>query len=84
MYRKTITGILALEVEVARVFDDALLETKISRKEFLRYMLGIVLVVVGISNFIAALRGIITTNQTTTPHITDKKTSGFGASKFGV
>ena len=83
MYRKTITGILALEVEVARVFDDALLETKISRKEFLRYMLGLILVVIGVNNFITALRGIIT-KQTTPPQLVEKKTSGFGASKFGV
>ncbi len=69
---------------MARVFDDALLETKISRKEFLRYMLGIVLVLVGVGNFISALRGIFITAHPATQQLAEKKPSGFGASKFGV
>lgn len=68
---------------MARVFDDVLLKREISRKEFLRYMLGLALVIFGVSNFLAALRRVILQQNKHTEIIPAETTHGFGASKFG-
>lgn len=60
-----------------------LLKEEVTRKQFLRYALGLIVAVIGINNLIMNIQkwksspGTITPEQTTKP-------SGFGTSKFGV
>ena len=61
-----------------------LLKEEVTRKQFLRYTLGLVVAVVGINNLIMNIQkwksapGMITQKQPT------NKPSGFGTSKFGI
>ncbi|MGB4762615.1 MAG: hypothetical protein WBP12_04660 [Candidatus Saccharimonas sp.] len=68
---------------MAKAFDDTLLKREITRKEFLRYMLGMFLLVFGINNFLIALQKTVLQKKQTTKQSQVTTTHGFGASKFG-
>lgn len=69
---------------MAKLFTHELLQRELTRKDFIKYTLGFMLMVLGISNFIANIRRFNTqsTSVTAMPEQGTKK--GFGTSKFGV
>lgn len=66
-----------------RVRDNEILKRELTRKEFLRYMLGLALVIFGVTNFISAIRGFIIQQNKQLGKVPTETTHGFGASKFG-
>lgn len=66
-----------------RFFNSQILNEEITRKQFLRYALGLIIAIVGINNLIMNVQkwkpspGAVTPKQPSKP-------SGFGSSKFGV
>lgn len=64
-----------------RIPESGLFETQLSRKEFLRYTLGLLLAIFGVSNFINAI--LRTSQRHNGAPSAPSATHGFGASKFG-
>lgn len=65
-----------------KFLDPQILKEEVTRKQFLRYALGLIVAVVGISNLISNLKSWKSPGTTTSDPST--KPSGFGTSKFGV
>jgi len=57
-----------------------LLEKELSRKEFLKFFAGGLIVLLGMQNFISYLTQFNRTNSTAVAHVTSH---GFGSRKFG-
>lgn len=68
---------------MAKLFTHELLQRELTRKDFIKYTLGFMLMILGISNFIANIRRF---NTQSTPAAVPEQGAkkGFGTSKFGV
>lgn len=60
-------------------FNKSLLETRMTRKEFLQFLGGSVAILLGLSNFVQLLQKTRNDAQQT-----DKASHGFGSRKFGA
>lgn len=66
---------------INRDLRDQLLNKHMTRKQFLQYMAGAVIVALGIKNFLNLFANY---NQSILPETTKKPEAGFGSRKFGV